>query len=904
MYSLAFLLAAVCAAAADEMVRSVSYGLTRESADSAELVRVADQLISLRENQPLESPAMAQSIDALKACRLFESIDVEMSDGSVHFSLTPARHVRDIRIRGAHPLFADEVEAAMSTYPGDIFREEMLSQQESIITDFYKGEGFVSPRAKVTSSAHRSGDGIVLHVDIDAGVYYRLDGIKISGNNVVSGFGLRRRMKIWRSSLFPGSAGRFLEKDLRSDVAALVELYRSKRFADVQIRDTVIIDSSDNTATVVLDIDEGDRYRIEYSGRKERGFSKRALNSEVTIFSMGNRNNLGLRSSMRAIDKKMRESGYLDAQIDFSDTAVRKRNYTERVVTFDINRGPRTTVSSIRIDGSSRVGTDQIRAQMLHTDRGSASRRTFNPEVLQEDVVAIRMLYLSRGFLNAQVSSSVNIADHSAAIIIEVDEGAQTRIDDVSVDMDRFPDIDADKVIKAKSGDIFSSSLLNQNARNLQEIIAEKGYPHVEVTPVTRMNSDSSRADVEFRIDEGPLVHMGDVRYIGAFRTQERVLDRALKASPGEPLSLRDIAETQNRIRDMGPFASSRFRIIGLREKRDTVQVFIEVTEAESYYGILSAGYQSDEGPFLDVKIGDRNIMGLNKNGWVSAEVSQIGYRGEVNFVDPRLLGTSLRALIGIYGESISELNLDWGRTAYGISSAISSSIGRHAVLGVGTSYERRRFEGTPPDSLVPFYDEDSWRDIVVVSPTFSYDRRDNFTRPRSGVFLEATVEVSNGIANALDDFAKVQAEFRGYFSPQSRLTIAGVARGGYILSYGGESEISIDQLFYLGGTQNIRGFSRNLFNPDSSGGTATISASIEARIDIGLNIELALFSDAGRLEDDFDTFSAGQFRSSAGAGIRYITPIGPVGLLYGHKLNRREGEGAGAFHFSLGYTF
>jgi outer membrane protein insertion porin family len=45
-------------------------------------------------------------------------------------------------------------------------------------------------------------------------------------------------------------------------------------------------------------------------------------------------------------------------------------------------------------------------------------------------------------------------------------------------------------------------------------------------------------------------------------------------------------------------------------------------------------------------------------------------------------------------------------------------------------------------------------------------------------------------------------------------------------------------------------------------------------------------------------------FRSSVGIGLRYVTPIGPMGLLYGYKLNRKEGESPGKFHFSIGYTF
>ena len=47
-----------------------------------------------------------------------------------------------------------------------------------------------------------------------------------------------------------------------------------------------------------------------------------------------------------------------------------------------------------------------------------------------------------------------------------------------------------------------------------------------------------------------------------------------------------------------------------------------------------------------------------------------------------------------------------------------------------------------------------------------------------------------------------------------------------------------------------------------------------------------------------------GQYCSSVGVGLRYITPIGPMGLLYGHKLDPVDGESDGRFHLSIGYSF
>ncbi len=70
-------------------------------------------------------------------------------------------------------------------------------------------------------------------------------------------------------------------------------------------------------------------------------------------------------------------------------------------------------------------------------------------------------------------------------------------------------------------------------------------------------------------------------------------------------------------------------------------------------------------------------------------------------------------------------------------------------------------------------------------------------------------------------------------------------------------------------------------------------------------NIEIPLFIDAGTLGFSDDIFDVEPFRYSGGTGIRFITPIGPIGIVYGWKFKYdSETESPGAVHFSIGYTF
>jgi len=148
----------------------------------------------------------------------------------------------------------------------------------------------------------------------------------------------------------------------------------------------------------------------------------------------------------------------------------------------------------------------------------------------------------------------------------------------------------------------------------------------------------------------------------------------------------------------------------------------------------------------------------------------------------------------------------------------------------------------------------------------------------------------------------------RYFRTPFEGITFAGLARFGQVLSYSDSELVPDDQLFFLGGIRNVRGFKENLLRFDQDGnpvgGKTAIVGSLEARIDLGLNLELTTFFDVGSVKDAEVDEGSDDFRASVGLGLRYITPIGPMGLLYGHKLDREEGESAGRFHLSIGYSF
>src|SRR5690606_25827894 len=105
-----------------------------------------------------------------------------------------------------------------------------------------------------------------------------------------------------------------------------------------------------------------------------------------------------------------------------------------------------------------------------------------------------------------------------------------------------------------------------------------------------------------------------------------------------------------------------------------------------------------------------------------------------------------------------------------------------------------------------------------------------------------------------------------------------------------------------------VRGFAENMLrfdeNNKAAGGQLYLLGSVEARYGLGGNWELAAFVDTGSIGRAEESTGSDNLRWATGLGLQYITPIGPIGLFYGRKIDPRPDESPDQWHFTIGYTF
>nr|WP_320014413.1 outer membrane protein assembly factor BamA [uncultured Desulfobacter sp.] len=872
---------------------------------------IASSFIPINVGDDYSIKAMDIAVKALTESQLFEFINVpdpEKTEKGVvlTFELTPFFRIQDIQIKNAFPLFEQEVLNAMTIKVGGVYQEKKIADQAQRVEKLFKRRGYYAP--KVNISAVKQGNSYDIEVDIDKGPFHNIRKVKFEGNDNIGQPRLKFVTSAWRKSLLPWHGNRFTDKIMKDDIKKVTQFYREKGYADVQVTAKTLPVKGSDAVDVIFTIDEGQLYKIDIQGND--AFYKWSLKKELLLEEKGNKNDFALKKSMRNIRKRYETKGFRDAKV--KDEKKDSQRPGVRQVNIVIDEGLKYTVSELKINGADTLPLKELKKNILTREKGA-----FSKTELKDDLKAVKALYFTKGFTKTKVNKKVKISDapdkseKQVAVEIIIKEGPRTKIEQVDVQGLSVISLDeARDVMAIKKGNWYDSALLDDDISALQQAVSEKGYPHVQVKADSKFSRDKTRIRITYHVDQGPKVVVGKIFYVGGLRIKQKELEDEMEIAPGDPFSMLKIVDSRRNIQDLNAVDTVRVRIAGLKNRQPEADLIVEISEKRPYYVELAVGYDTSRHLYMEAGIGDKEFLGKNLNAEAGLEFSQVGYGMDFSLTEPRFFSTRFTSTTKVYTKENEAFNKDYGIRTYGLSQTFLRNFKDKKInLSLGGGYEYRdRYLRVDRELDDDEEDDYGVRHIGQMNTGITWRTTDSLVRPRKGVFASTTFDVFKGPDSSLDDFYKYGLELRYYFPVTSDLVIAMRGRYGYMDTYGGNTNISDDQLYYLGGASTVRGFDENMLQYDDDdnavGGRSMMLASVEARYDLSLNYEFALFFDTGALTQIQEPGISESFRSSAGIGLRRQTPVGPISLLYGWKLNPRADESKGCFYFSMGYTF
>ncbi len=492
---------------------------------------------------------------------------------------------------------------------------------------------------------------------------------------------------------------------------------------------------------------------------------------------------------------------------------------------------------------------------------------------------------------------------------VRIDPGRVFTIDEVEVRFaDPPPSIDdllvARAAVGVEPGDRADPEAILKVEFDVPQALQRLGYPYAEVASRDVVGDRAeAKADVEYVVAAGPKVRFGEVKFPGDLRTRETYLARLSPIVAGEIYDPEVIGEYNNRLVATRVFSTAVARLSATPSSVDadgveTRDVELTLIEGPRHTIALGVSFGTDEGFGAQGQWTRRNLTGRADSLTALARIAQLEQSLELQWRvpnRPRVGRTSLLRT-GVSREDTDAFD----RVAGFVAGSVEAGFENGLSYSVGGEIEVVREMGEVEE-----------RTLAIFSLTAGarIDRSDDPLNPTRGWRADARVEPSVAVGDDPTQFLRSTAQVSGYvpFGAQRRVVGAARLRVGSV--FGADLfDLPTDRRFFAGGGASVRGFGfQDVGERDAEenpiGGRGLFEASTELRWRVTKNIGLVAFVDAGSVNEDpypgFDDVAYG-----AGAGVRYLTPAGPIRLDIAAPINPTEFDDPVQVYISIGQAF
>ncbi|MDF2763421.1 MAG: rane protein [Rhodospirillales bacterium] len=692
--------------------------------------------------------------------------------------------------------------------------------------------------------------------------------------------------------------------------AGLKKLFATGLFRDVTI-------GRENGTLVISLVENPIINRIAFEGN--RRIDDEDLSAELQLRPRVVFTETRVQNDVQRILEIYRRSGRFAATVEPKIIQL-QQNRVDLV--FEIDEGPLTGVKAIDFIGNRAFSDGDLRDVITTTEsawwRFLSSTDNYDPDRLAADQDLLRRFYLSEGYADFRILSAVaELAPEGDGFVITMtlEEGDRYRFGDMEIETS-LKNLDPESLqnqVTTEPGDWYDATEVDRTIGKLTDVVGELGYAFVEVRPRPEIDREQDIIAISYEIREGPRVYVERIDIRGNVRTRDKVIRREFRVVEGDAFNTSKIRRSRQRIENLGFFSRVDVQTAQGSAPDQTV---IEVDVQEQSTGELSlgAGFSTSEGPFADVSLRERNLLGNGQDLRLGFRLSSRRSRLDLSFTEPYFLDRDIAA-----GFDLFRTSTDFGNE----SSFEQESVGGSLRAGFDVTenlretvrYTLRRDDIHDVDAtasaVVREEEGVTWRSIV--GNEFFYDRLDNRFSPTEGYFAR----LQNDVAGLGGDARFLRTTVSGgYYFPITESIIAS-ARGevGYI--FGIADEVRISDRYFLGG-DSLRGFAsrgvgpRDVATDDALGGNFLYSGTAEVSFPLGLPEELQIrgrvFSDFGAvtgLDEDGPTIEdTASPRLSVGTGLTWRSPLGPIALDFAIPILIEDYDEEERFRFSFGTRF
>lgn len=398
------------------------------------------------------------------------------------------------------------------------------------------------------------------------------------------------------------------------------------------------------------------------------------------------------------------------------------------------------------------------------------------------------------------------------------------------------------------------------------------------------------------------LGQVGEIDIRGAEKTRSNVIQRELDFKPTEIANYSRILSSQRKLYLTGLFESVYLQPIPNASDSTLRDIKVELNELKAGEINFSTGYGSIDRLRAKVQFFQGNIRGTAMKIGFSTQISSIQRGVEAQFTNPRIRDSHWRLDMTQSLEKRFQPSFDLFRVAFRVS--LQRKLEKRLSITLSQRNENNELSNVVVDTL----DGALAADVHSLRGRLTWDTRDNLFNPTRGVLIDWSNEIAGGPVSSSNAFFKSNLRFT-YQRPVFKAgVLASSMELGSLSSYGGNYRISLQERFYAGGPNSLRGFAYQSIGPldaeenPQGGFVQFIWNVVEMRIPVYKSIRAAGFMDAGNIWRDYTDIKDSELRKSLGVGLHYITPIGVIRLETAFPID--DVEKKPRLFFSMGYGF
>ena len=593
-------------------------------------------------------------------------------------------------------------------------------------------------------------------------------------------------------------------------------------------------------------------------------------------------------------------------------------------VSFTMTEGDAAKIKQVRIVGANVFKESELTALMDLTSSGWLTWYTKNDRYsrakLNADLDNIRAFYLNRGYLEfnietAQVTISPDKQDISLNITVK--EGQPYTVTGVRLEGEYLgKDDEFKQLIAIRAGEPYRAAVVTATTKAFTDRFGTFGYAFARVEARTEIDRANGTVGLVLVADPQRRVYVRRIDVAGNTRTRDEVVRREFRQLESSWYDGERIKLSRERVDRLGYFKDVEVNENEVAGTVDQVDLTVNVTEKPTGNLQLGVSFSSADKLALSASVKQENVFGSGNYLGLEVNTSKTGRSLVFSTVDPYFTVDGISRAIDLYYRTSRPFNSlgdqyqianPGGAIRFGVPfsefDTVFFGVGIEqtnigASSGIPNQYFDYRYRYGPSSTALP------------LTLGWARDQRDSALTPTAGRYQRVNVEWS--IAGDVR-YVRTNLQYQQFFPLFQKLTLGLNGEVGWGIGQGSRP-YPVFKNFYGGGLGSVRVFEQNslgVIDPTGAyiGGARKINLNSELYFPVpgtgnDKSLRIFAFADAGNVWREGEKISGSSLRASAGFGLSWISPVGPLKLSWGVPVKKQPTDRIQRFQFQIGTAF